>query len=104
MSEEFIWKACKSFRRRVDTIIKNMVATMSKFTVLCLSSYFVVNISKLELILFCNRVVYYHTRMFLNLFLHPVYGFCSVFLCKGSVETLWIKNGLSVKFYLKATT
>ena len=33
MSEEFILKACKSFRRYVDTIIEKMVAIMSKFIV-----------------------------------------------------------------------
>ena len=41
MSEEFILKVCKLFRRHVDTIIEKMVAILSKFTVLCLSSYFV---------------------------------------------------------------
>ena len=41
MSENFILKACKSFRRCVDTIIEKMAAILSKFTVLCLS-YFVV--------------------------------------------------------------
>ena len=41
MSEEFILKACRSFRRRVDTRIeKKLVAILSKF--LCLSCYFVV--------------------------------------------------------------
>ena len=38
MSEEFILKACKSFRERVDTIIETMVAILSKFTVLYLAS------------------------------------------------------------------
>ena len=44
MFEEFILKACKSFRSHVDTIIekKKVVAILSKFIVLCLSSYFVV--------------------------------------------------------------
>ena len=43
ISEEFILKACKSFSRRVDTIIeKKMTAILSKFTVLRLSSNFVV--------------------------------------------------------------
>ena len=41
MSDEFILKACKSFQRRVDTIIEKMAVILSKFTVLCLSSYFV---------------------------------------------------------------
>ena len=45
MSGEFILKVWKSFRWRVDTIIeKKMVAILSKFTILCLSSdlvYFV---------------------------------------------------------------
>ena len=41
MSEEFILRACKSFRNHIDTIeLKKMVATLSKFTVLGLSSYF----------------------------------------------------------------
>ena len=47
MSEESILKACKSFRRRVDTIIEKMVTILSKVTVLC-RSYFVVYFLKLE--------------------------------------------------------
>ena len=44
ISEEFILKVCKSFRRSVDTIIwKKMAVLISKFTVVCLSTYFVVN-------------------------------------------------------------
>ena len=46
MSEEFILKECESFQRRVDTKIEKMVAIMSKFTVLRLSSYFVVYFKK----------------------------------------------------------
>ena len=44
INEEFILKACKSFPKRVDTIIKKkkMMAILSKFTVLCLSTYFLV--------------------------------------------------------------
>ena len=43
MWEEFILKPCKPFRRRVDTTIeKKMAAILSKFTVLGLSSYFLV--------------------------------------------------------------
>ena len=44
MSEEFILKASKSFRRHVDIFEKKkkMVAILSKFTVLCLSSCFIV--------------------------------------------------------------
>ena len=38
MSEEFILKACKSFRSCVATIIEKMAAILSKFTALCLSS------------------------------------------------------------------
>ena len=49
MSEEFILKACKLFRRHVDSIIEKMVATLSKFTDLCLSSYFMVYILKTEI-------------------------------------------------------
>ena len=41
MSKEFILLAYKSFRRRVDTMIeKKMEAILSKFIILCLSSYF----------------------------------------------------------------
>ena len=50
MSKEFILKACKSFQRRVDTIIEKMEAILNWFT-----AY--------------NRVVYYYTRIFLILFL-----------------------------------
>ena len=74
MSEKFILKACKSFRRRVETIIeKKMVAILSKFIVSCLTSYFVVYFLKLELILFYYRMVYYYTRIFLILLPYPVY-------------------------------
>ena len=60
MSEEFLLKACKSFRRRANIIIKKKaVAILSKFTLLCLPSYFFVYFSKLKLILFYYRVVYY---------------------------------------------
>ena len=72
MSEEFILKACKSFRMRIDTIIEKVMAILSKFTVLYLSSYFVVYFFKLILILFYNRVVYYYTRIFLILIPHTV--------------------------------
>ena len=41
MSEKCILKAYKSFRRHVGTIIEKITAILSKFTVLCLSSYFV---------------------------------------------------------------
>ena len=43
MSEEFILKAYKLFWRHVDIIIfKKMTAILNRFTVLCVSSYFVV--------------------------------------------------------------
>ena len=54
MSEEFILKVCKLFQRCVDTIKKKMVAILSKFTVLCLSSYFAY-FFKLKLILFLKE-------------------------------------------------
>ena len=41
MSEEFILKVCKSFRRCVDTTIIKKVTISKKFTVLC-QSYFIV--------------------------------------------------------------
>ena len=47
-----------------------MVAILSTFTILCLSSYFVVYFFKSKLILFFNRVVYYFTWIFLILLPH----------------------------------
>ena len=88
MSEEFILEACKSFRRRADTKIekkkkkKKMVAILSKFTVLCLSSYFVVYFLKSKLILFYNRVVYHYTRIFLILLPHPVESCSELYIIK----------------------
>ena len=41
MLEEFILKACKLFQERVDIIIAKTTAILSKFTVLCLSSFVV---------------------------------------------------------------
>ena len=81
ISEEFILKACKSFRRRVDTMIekKKMVAILSKFTVLCLSSYFVVYFSKSKLIVFYKRVVYYYSRIFLILLPNPAYIYIYIY-------------------------
>ena len=66
MSEEFFLKKRKSFRRCFDTMIKKkMVAILSKFTVLCLSYYFVAYFFKLELILLYNRVVFFfHIRKY----------------------------------------
>ena len=79
MFEEFILKACKSFRSRVDTIIdKKMVTILSKFTVLCKYPYFVVYFLRLKLILFYNRVVYYYFIIFQILLPHPV---ANVILC-----------------------
>ena len=48
MLEEFILKACKLFQERVDIIIAKTTAILSKFTVLCLSS-FVVNFLKIKI-------------------------------------------------------
>ena len=42
-----------------------MVAILSKFSILCLSSYFVVYVFKTKLILFYNGVVYCYSRIFL---------------------------------------
>ena len=71
-SEEFTLKVCKSFWRCLDRIIeKTMTAILSKFTVLCRSSYF------LKLILFYNRVVFYYTRIFLISLPHPVHRLIS---------------------------
>ena len=85
ISEEFILKACKLFWRCVDTIIEKIVAILSKFTILCLFSYFVVYFSKLKLILFYNRVVYYYTRIFLNLLPYPV----DTLKCISSIDLLY---------------
>ena len=68
MSKEFILKACKSFQ----SYVKKMAAILSKFTVLCLFSYFLVYFLKSKLILFYNRVIYYYTRIFLILPRYPV--------------------------------
>ena len=81
MSEEFILKACKSFQRHVDTIIEKMVVILNKFTVLCLSSYFVVFVLKLKLILFYNRAIYYYTRIFLIFLLHLVKNITRIHKC-----------------------
>ena len=53
MSEEFILKTYKSFRRCVNTIIEKTAAIMSKSTVLSLFSYFVVSffLIKINLVL-----------------------------------------------------
>ena len=69
MPEEFILKACKSFRRYVATINEKMASVLSKFTVLYLSSYFDVYFFKSKFIFFFfyNRFVYYHTIIFVNL-------------------------------------
>ena len=49
------------------------MAILSRFTVLCLSSNFVVHFLDLKIILFYNRVDYYYTRIFLILLLRPVF-------------------------------
>ena len=87
--KEFILKACKSFRRSVHTIMEKMVAILSKFTVLCLSSYFVVYLLNLKLIVFYNRVAYYYTRISLNFLLHPV----CVCVCTHNVMVTIVGNG-----------
>ena len=63
MSEEFILKACKSSRKCVDTIIekKKMAGILNKFTVLCLSCYFIV-FFKLKLI--ADRLIGQVGRLF----------------------------------------
>ena len=69
MSEELILKACWYNNWKKTVVI------LSKFTILCLSSYLVVYFLYLELILFHYRVVYYYyyyTRIFLILLLHPI--------------------------------
>ena len=48
-SEKNILKACKSFRRRIDSLTEKMVAILTKFTVLCLSSYFIVYFFKIKI-------------------------------------------------------
>ena len=68
--KNLFWRHTNCF----DTICeKKMVVIMSKFTVLSLSSYFVVYLFKSKLILFYNRINYYYTRIFLIILLpHPV--------------------------------
>ena len=87
MSKKFLLMAYKSFRKRVNTIIekKKKIATiLSKFTVLHLSSYFVVYILLSKLIFSYNRITYYYTRIFLILLPHPVLLIRSItFFLKG---------------------
>ena len=63
MTEEFIMKLWKSFRRRVDTIIEKknggLIEQIYRYFIL-LSTF-----KKIKLILFHNRVVYYLTKIFL---------------------------------------
>ena len=75
MSAEFILKKCKLFQRWIDTENnwKKMAAILCKFTVSCLSSYFVVYFLKLKFIFFDNTAVYYYTRIFLILISYPVH-------------------------------
>ena len=80
MSEKFISKAFKSFQRYILTITEKMVAILSKFTVVPLSSYFVVYFRKLKLILFYDRVFYHYTRIFLILFPHSVYIYIYIYI------------------------
>ena len=59
-----------------------MAAILSKFTVLCLFSYFVVYLFflRLELILFYNRVVYYYARIFQILLPHSAYIYIYIYI------------------------
>ena len=57
-----------------------MAAILSKFTVLCLSSYFAVYLLKLKSILFYNYVVYYYTRMFLILLPYAIYIYIYIYI------------------------
>ena len=68
MSEEFVLKACKLFRRHVDTIIeKIMLSILSKIIIFSLSSYFDVYFFKLELIFFSesSRLLLYLNILYL---------------------------------------
>ena len=73
MLEEFILKACKSFRRHVDTVIEKKkwwpCWVNLLFCVFLLILLFI--FLKLKLILFYIRVIYYDTRIFLILLPHP---------------------------------
>ena len=76
MSEKFILKACKLFRKRVNTITKKWRPYLGKFTVFCLSSYFVavfcLFLFLFLLILFYNGILYHYTRIFQILHPHSV--------------------------------
>ena len=76
MSEEFILKACKSFRRRVDTIIEKNGGHIEEIYYFVFIFFFCCLFFKSKLILFYNRVVYY-TRIFLISLPRPVHGTCS---------------------------
>ena len=53
-----------------------MTAILSKFTVLCISTYFVAFLFKLKLILFYKRVIYYNTKIY------PVYKPMNSYVCE----------------------
>ena len=77
---EFILKAFKSFRKRVDTIIKKMGVILSKFTILGVFSYFVVYSLKFNSILFYKRVVYYYAKIFLILLPYQIYIYIYIYI------------------------
>ena len=56
-----------------------MPAILSKLTVLCLFSYFVVYFLKSKLILFYDRVVYYYIRIILILRLYHIYIYIYIY-------------------------
>ena len=49
MFEKFILKACKSFWRRVDTIIEKILAILKKITDSFLGSYFVCSFFQIKI-------------------------------------------------------
>ena len=72
-----------------------MVAILSKFTVVSNFLFFLFIFLKLKLILFDNSILYYYTRIFLILLLHPVMSKKNeyiLFSCIIPTLFLWVKN------------
>ena len=86
-----------------------VVAILSKFTVLCLSSYFVVYFFKLKFIWFYNRFIYYYTRIFLILLPHPVYIYIYTYTMMTHIhkitklKKMFCKGIFGTTVYIKTT-
>ena len=108
MSEEFILKASKLFRRGVHTIIekKKMAARLSKFTVF-VHILILLYTFTLKLNLIYNRLVYYYTRIFDILLRHPIYyiycyGCIAYPLVKSKIFLIWSYDKVSMNIFISS--